>query len=149
MGGYAMEQVYNVAASAHPPVNDLHTWLFYGGTKLASQHPVNAGTHEIDNLLRGIHDAVGIGAFDRVSLEEAFVDSIQKVLTLQPTVYAPGRSLYRHVKAIKRLEELVTVKGAASECINDFFNFSSDGIMTEKIRVIEDSAEKAFGQEVL
>jgi hypothetical protein len=55
-----------------------------------------------------------------------------------------GCSFYRHVKAIKRLEELVTIKRAIGERINHFLNFSGNRIAPDKIGVIEDGAEEPF-----
>jgi len=52
---------------------------------------------------------------------------------------------YRYVKAVKRLEELVTAEGMASEGIDHFFNFGSNRVATYKIGVIEDGAEEALG----
>jgi len=50
-----------------------------------------------------VDDTVGVSAFDRIALEEAFVDSIQKVLTFKPAINTPGSALYGYVKAVKRL----------------------------------------------
>ena len=43
----------------------------------------------------------------------------------------------------------MTIKGAAGEGIDHLFYFGSNRITPDKIRVVENSAEEAFGQEVL
>ena len=44
------------------------------------QHLLDAGAHEIDDLLRRVDDAVRVGHLDRVALEEALVDGVEEVL---------------------------------------------------------------------
>ena len=64
------------------------------GTKrqaeLAFQHLLDARTHEIDDGLRRVDDAVRVGELDRVALEEPLVDRVQEVLLLVEIIDAVG-----------------------------------------------------------
>src|SRR5258706_14879756 len=120
MGGYPVHEVHDVTAGADAGVNDLHIRLLNRCTEFALQYLFNASTHEINDFLWCIDNTIGIRSLHRVALEEAFVDSIQKELTFKPAINAPGCTLYCHIKAVKQLEELVTVEGTASEGINHF-----------------------------
>ena len=108
----------------------MHARFFNRSAKFAPQHFVYAGTHKVNNFLWCIHYAVCICTFNRITLEEAFVDRIKEVLPFQPAIDTPHRSLYRYIKAVKRLEELVSIERAASERINHFLNLGGNGNYT-------------------
>ena len=59
--------------------------------ELVLQHLVDAGAHEIDDLLRRVDDAVRVGHLDRVALEEPLVDRVEEVLLLGEVRRACGR----------------------------------------------------------
>src|SRR5450755_1160945 len=145
----AMQQVDDKAAGARRRIEDLHAGLGDRRAELALQYLLHAGAHEIDDLLRRVDDAEGVGALDRVALEEALVDRVQEVLALRPALYALRGGLDGDVEAVERLEELVAVEGAAGERLDDALDLGGDDIAAHEVGVVEDGAEEALGQQVL
>ncbi len=56
---------------------------------------------------------------------------------------------YREVEAVERLEELVAREVAGGDGADDLFNLRGDDVALEKLLVVEDLAEDAFGEQVL
>jgi transposase len=88
MIGDAMKEIDDKTTSANTGVYYLHIRLRYRHTKLSLEHLFHAGAHKVDDLLRCIDNTIRIRSIDRVALEEAFVDGIKEVLSLQPTIDA-------------------------------------------------------------
>jgi hypothetical protein len=87
----------------------------------------DAAHHEIDDGLRSIDDAVGIGFFGRVSLEEAFVDFVEEVLLFGGAGGVFGALLDGFVEAVEITQELVAVEGAPGQFRDDFFDLRCGG----------------------
>src|SRR5450755_2148126 len=145
----AVQQVDDKAAGARRRIEDLHAGLGDRRAELALQYLLYAGTHEIDDLLRRVDDAEGVGALDRVALEEALVDRVQEVLALRPALYALRGGLDGDVEAVERLEELVAIEGATGERLDHALDLGGDDVAAHEIGVVEDGAEEALGQQVL
>jgi hypothetical protein len=119
VGWDAVQQVDNKAAGSGGRVEDLDVGCGDGEAELFFQHFIDAGTHEIDDLLRCVDDAKCVGLLDGEALEEALVDCVEEMLTLRPAFNASGRSFDGDVEAIQRLQEFFAVnKWIIPICIN-------------------------------
>jgi hypothetical protein len=57
--------------------------------------------------------------------------------------------LNRVVEGLEPLEKVVAIEGTAGQFSNDLFNFGGDHVALAELRVVEDPAEDAFGEQVL
>ena len=57
-------------------VEDVDAFVAERATEFFLQNFFDAAHHEIDDGLRGVDDAVGVGFFRRISLEEALVSLV-------------------------------------------------------------------------
>ncbi len=68
------------------------------------KHFVDAGAHEVDDGLRRVDDAVGVGHLDGVALEEALVDRVEKALLVaRSRAEAAGGVLDGRVEVVQAL----------------------------------------------
>src|SRR5579872_1775565 len=90
-----------------------------------------------------------VGLFDGEALEETLVDGIEKMLFLGPVIQCAGRSLDGNIETVERAFKVVAIEGATGQGRDDILNFGGNDVAAREIRIVEDGAEKPFGQEVL
>lgn len=71
--------------------------------KLTPEHLIDAGHHELDDLLRCVDNAQRIGLLDRKALEETLIDGVEELLTLAPGFDALGCRLDFYFAGLFRL----------------------------------------------
>src|SRR5579864_5981878 len=80
--GEATDDVDDEIACACCRIEDLDTWGLKRFAKFLLEHDIDAFDHEIDDLLWGIDDPIGISLFDGKTLKETFVDGVEETLPL-------------------------------------------------------------------
>src|SRR5437870_3781356 len=105
---------------------------------------IDAGTHEVNDLLRGVDDAMCISLLDREPLKEAFIHGIEEVLFLSPIIKVLCCIFNSDVEAICRFFKITSIKGTAGQSLDHLFDLSSNDVPTAKIRIIKNCAEKPF-----
>ena len=78
------------------------------------QHLFDGGAHEVDDLLRCVDDAVSVGDFDAVALEEALVNGVDKGL-LVGEIERVGGFFNGSVEFVQRTVKLARVGDIAHE----------------------------------
>ena len=109
---------------------------------------LDAGDHEIDEGLRGIDDAVGVGDLDAKALEESLIDGVQELLLLVEIGDGGGGVFDGEVEGIE-LGEIVAAEGAGGEGLDDLLDLLGDDVALHEIGDVEDVAKDALGQEML
>src|SRR5438445_11583143 len=113
------------------------------------QNFLDAANHEVDDRLRRIDNAVGIGFFGRVSLEEALIDFVKEGLLLRKIGGFLGAALDGAIEAFKVAKEIITVQRSLGQFGDHFFNFGGNHVAASEIRIIENVAEDTFGEQML
>lgn len=90
--GETLQNIDNEIAGAGAGIKDLDAGRGQRAAKLALKGLIDAGNHEVDDLLRGVNDAVGVGLSDREPLEKALVDRVEEALALGPVADAARRA---------------------------------------------------------
>ena len=104
------DEVDDKVAGAGGGVKDLDALIADGAAKFFLQDLFDAGTHKIDDLLRGVDDAVGVGLLDGKTLEEALIDGVEEALALGPGLDPSGGALDGDIEAVQRFEEFMAVE---------------------------------------
>ena len=133
-------------ASADERIEDVDTFIAEGAAKFFLEDFFDAANHEIDDGLRRVDDAVGIGFFGGVALEKALVDFVQEGLFLGEAGGFLGAALDGFVETVKSAQEFVAIEGAASELGDDLFDFGGDHVAASEIGIVENFAEDALGE---
>src|SRR5438876_12134033 len=107
-------------------VEDVDAFVAERASEFLLQNLFDAAHHEIDDGLLCIDDAVGIGLFGRVALEESLVDLIEKGLFFRKARGFFSATLNGAVEAFVVAQKGVAVQGPLCQLGNDLFNFSSD-----------------------
>ena len=77
VGGFDLvHDIDDEVAGADEGVEDVNAFVAEGASEFFLQDFLYAAHHEIDDGLRGVDDAVGVGFFRRISLEEALVNLV-------------------------------------------------------------------------
>jgi len=110
---------------------------------------LQAREHEIDDLLRGIDDAGGVGALDGEALEKLLVNGVEALLLFGEVRDGVGGGLDGDVEAVEFLEELVAGEGAAGEGDGDFLDLGGDVVALHELVHVENLPKDAPGEDVL
>ena len=102
----------------------------------------DAAHHEVDDGLRRVDDAVGVGFFGGISLEEALVDFVEKVLLFGEAGGVFGAYLDGLVETVERAQEFVSIEGPLGQFDNDLFDFDGYYVAAGEIGVVENSGER-------
>ena len=87
---------------------------------------------------------MGVGLFLAESLEESFVDGVEKGLFLG-VVANVGRGFFDGlVEGVELLEEFIAAEVFFCERVDDLFDFGGDDVAAEEFVVVEDLAEDAL-----
>ncbi len=113
--GHALDEVDDEVSGAYTGVEYLHAGRRERRAKLALQHLVYAGTHEIHDLLRRVDNAMRIGLFDGEALEETLVDGVEEMLFLRPFVQTTGGVFDGNVETVKPFEKFAAIEGATGQ----------------------------------
>jgi len=70
-------------AGAYEGIEDVDAFVAEGAAEFFLQNLFDAAHHEVDDGLRSVDDAVGVGFFGRIALEEALVDFVEECLLLR------------------------------------------------------------------
>src|SRR5207249_1012373 len=118
-------------------------------TELFLEDLLDAAHHEVDDRLRRINDAVGVGFFRRVSLEETLIDFVEEGLLLGKIGGFLGAALDGAIEAFKVAKEIITVQRSLGQFSDYFFNFGGNHVAAGEIRIIEVFAEDTLGEQML
>ena len=94
-------------------------------------------TIEVDDRLGGLDDAVGVGDFDEETLEELFIDGVEKVLLVREAPDSGDGTLDGDVRGVQVAEEFVRVEGMGGECVNDAGDLVGDDVAAGEAGVVE------------
>src|SRR6266496_1627756 len=144
-----LDKINNKISRSNARIEDLHTRRGERGAELTLEDHIDAGTHELDDLLRRIDDTMRVGLPLGEALEETLVDGVEEVLFLRPVVQVLGGIFNGDIEAIQRFEEFMAIEGAARERLDDLFYLRSDDVTIGEILIIEDGSKKALSQQVL
>ena len=136
-------------SGADEGVEDVDAFVGEGFAELLFQNVIDAADHEIDDGLRGVDDAVGVGLFGRESLKEALIDGVEEGLLFAVVVLVVGGVLDGLVEAVELAEKLVAAEVARGHGLDDLFDFSGDDVAGAELLVVEDAAEDALGEQML
>ena len=92
---------------------------------------------------------MSVGFFGRVSLKEALVNGVEECLLLGESGGVLGVAFDGVIEGLKPFEKFVAIEGATGELGNDLFDFGGDHVALAEIRVVENFAKDAFGEQVL
>jgi hypothetical protein len=102
---------------------------------------IDACHHEIDDRLRSINDAQGVGLLDREALEEPLIDRVEELLLFRKLGDGRSRVFKSDVETIKRLEEVFAGKSANGE--DHLLDLLCDDILLHEVTDAEDAFENA------
>ena len=140
---------HDEVAGADEGVDDVHALVGEGAAELALEDGGHAAHHEVDDRLRGVDDAVRVGDLDGKTLEELFVDGVEEVLFLGEVADGGGGALDGGVEAVQLAQEIGAAERLGGERVDYAFNLACDDVAVGKVRVVEDGAEEALGEQVL
>ena len=87
-------------------VEDVDSGVREGFAELLLENLFNGADHEVDDGLRGIDDAVGVGLLGVEALEELLVDSVEEVLLFGVALLRLGGFLDGGVEAVEGLRKV-------------------------------------------
>lgn len=79
---YLLHDAGDEVAGAGEGVEDVDAGVGEGLAELLLKELFDGADHEVDDGLRGVDDAVGVGLLGVEALEELFVDGVEEVLLL-------------------------------------------------------------------
>ena len=148
-GRDALHDVHNEVSRAGKGIKDVDILFREAGAEMFAQDVLGAGNHEIDERLRGIDDAVGVGHLDAEALEEALIHDVEELLLLGEIVDRLGGMLDGDVEGIERTLKVVAVEAAVGERADDFLDLDGDDVAPHEVADVENLAEDALGEEML
>ena len=81
-------------------VKDVYVFVGKGLAELLLKDLFDGADHEVDDGLRGVDDAVGVGLFGVEALEELLVDGVEEVLLFRVALLGLGGPLDGGVEAV-------------------------------------------------
>ncbi len=146
---HAAQQIDQKVARAGAGVQHRHAFGRQRCAELRLQNFFHAFAHKVDNGLRGVDDAVGVGGRRAEILKEALVDGIEEALLFGKVRDGAGRVFNREIEVVKLLQVRFAAERLGGQRGDDFFNLSGDDVAAGKLRVVEDVPKQPLGQKVL
>ena len=110
VGGFDLpHDAHDEVAGADEGIEDVDAFVAERAAEFFLQNFLDAAHHEVDDRLRRIDNAVGIGFFGRVTLEEALIDFVEEGLLLGKISGLFGAALDGAVEAFQIAKEIVAI----------------------------------------
>ena len=109
-------------AGAGEGVEDVDALVREGLAELLLEDLVDGADHEVDDGLRSVDDAVGVGLLGVEALEELLVDGVEEVLLFGVAGLRLGGLFNCRVEAVEGLEEFVAGEVTGGDGADDLFD---------------------------